>query len=81
MREACERMHEATDISWAKCTHTRKQGAEDAQTNGCVLDEVTQQTGHIKSSFFNVCCTDVNQNMLRASSGFNAQKEAHVAKR
>ena len=49
MKEACEGMHKATDMAWDKCTHMRKQGAEDAQTNGCVPDEVTQQTGHTKS--------------------------------
>ena len=65
-------------MTWAKNTHTRKQGVEHAQTNDCVPDEAAQQTGHIKSSFFNTCCTDMNQNMLHASSGFNVHKEAPI---
>ena len=81
MKETCERMRKVTDVSRAKCTHMRKQGVEDDQTNGCVPDEVTQQTGHIKSSFFNAYCTVMNQNMLHASSGFDAQKEAYVVMR
>lgn len=71
----------ATNVSWAKSTHMHKQGVEDSQINGCVPDEVTQQTGHIKSSFFNAYCTDMNQNMLHGSSGFNVQKEANIVLR
>ena len=60
MGDAHRRMHKITDITWGKCTHFRKQAVEDAQLKGCVPDEVTQQTGHVKSDFFNAYCTDTN---------------------
>ena len=48
---------------------------EDAQLNGFIPEEFTQQTGHAKSYFFNACCTDMNKNMLHVSSGFDIKKE------
>ena len=77
MRDSYQIMYQATDASWAKNTRMRKQGVKEAQINGCVPDEVTQQTGHIKKSFSNACCTYMDQNMLHASSGFNVQKDVY----
>ena len=75
MGDAYKRVCKITHIVWEKCTHFRKQAIEDSQLKGCVLDKVTQQTGHVKSSFSNACCNDMNQNMLHVCSGFNIQKE------
>ena len=81
MSNALKRIHENTNTTWAKCTHFRKKGIEDVQLNGCIPEEVTQQTGHVESSLFNAHCTHMNQSMLHASGGFNAQKEACIALR
>ena len=74
-------MHGITDITWGKCTHFRKLSEEDSQLKGCVGDEVTQQTGHVKSEIFNAHSIDMNQNMLHACSGCDVQKEAYFVLR
>ena len=59
----------------------QKQAVEDSQLKVCVVDEVTQQTGHVKISFFNACSTDMNQNMLHSCSVFIVKKEAYFVLR
>ena len=72
-------MHKATGTPWVK--RARKKGVEDTQMSGCVPDEVAQQNKHAKSSFFNACCTGMNQNTFYVSSGFSMQKEARAVLR
>ena len=81
MRDCFKRVCKITDVVWGKINHFRKQAPENVQLNNCTPDKVTTQTGHVNSSFFNACCTDENQNMLHASSGFYVKKESCIALR
>ena len=37
--------------------------------------------GNVKISFFNACCTHMNQKMLHACAGFNVQTKAYFVLR
>jgi hypothetical protein len=80
MYSVYRRVYEATAIFWAKCTHMRRQGCDDAGRRGVGETQMAQQTGHGGTSLLSSYLSDLPPETLKALAGF-AEGESYFVER
>ena len=76
-----KRTYDKTGVSWAKCTHLRRQGVDDAQRNRVDSDDIRRQTGHsVGSAFDDSYSSEASPVTLQGLSGYSENNPYYCAR-
>jgi hypothetical protein len=68
------RVYKATNISWGKVTHLRKQGIDKAKQGGATREDISQQTGHGKESIDISYLPELPPDVMHIAAGFSLRQ-------